>query len=102
VRREAEPTAFTSWAEAWRRRLALEPVTPEARASSMKRANPAFIPRNHRVEEAIAAAVRHNDFRPFEILADVLATPYDDQPDFAYLADPPGPEQRVYRTFCGT
>ena len=83
----ADPTAFAPWAEAWRRRLALEPAAPETRASSMKRANPAFIPRNHRVEEAIAAAVRHNDFKPFEVLADVLATPYDDQPDFAYLAD---------------
>jgi uncharacterized protein YdiU (UPF0061 family) len=98
----AEPTAFVTWAAAWRRRLALEPATPETRATSMKRANPAFIPRNHRVEEAIAAAVRRNDFKPFDVLADVLATPYDDQPDFAYLADPPGPEQRGYRTFCGT
>ena len=68
----------------------------------MRRANPAFIPRNHRVEEAIEAAVRRDDFEPFELLADVLARPYDDQPEFAYLADPPGPDQRAYRTFCGT
>ena len=61
----------------------------------MRRANPAFIPRNHRVEEAIEAAVRRSDFGPFEVLADVLARPYDDQPDFAYLADPPGADQRV-------
>ena len=68
----------------------------------MKRANPAFIPRNHRVEEAIVAAVRRNDFEPFELLADALATPYDDHPEVAQLADPPAPEQRVRRTFCGT
>jgi uncharacterized protein YdiU (UPF0061 family) len=96
------PAAFTTWSEAWRRRIALEPRDPEARAASMKRANPAFIPRNHRIEEAIAAAVRHNDFQPFERLADVLARPYDDQPEVAYLADPPEPEERVERTFCGT
>jgi uncharacterized protein YdiU (UPF0061 family) len=68
----------------------------------MRRANPAFIPRNHRVEEAIEAAVRRNDFGPFEVLTDVLGKPYDDQPDFAYLADPPAADQRTYRTFCGT
>jgi len=98
----SDPTAFTTWAETWRRRLALEPRAPETRAASMKRANPAFIPRNHRIEEAIAAAVGHNDFKPFEVLADVLAKPYDDQPGLAYLEDPPEPEERVLRTFCGT
>jgi uncharacterized protein YdiU (UPF0061 family) len=98
----ADPTAFATWAETWRRRLATQPITPAARASAMRRANPAFIPRNHRVEEAIAAAVHHNDFKPFELLADVLAQPYDDHPEVAYLQDPPEPDERVYQTFCGT
>jgi len=98
----ADPDAFRTWAEAWRRRLAAEAASPETRAAAMRRANPAFIPRNHRVEEAIDAAVRLGDFGPFETLADVLARPYDDQPEHAELAAPPGPEQRDYRTFCGT
>jgi serine/tyrosine/threonine adenylyltransferase len=97
-----EPDAFRTWAETWRRRLATDGLSPDARASAMRRANPAFIPRNHRVEEAIEAAVRLGDFGPFQVLADVLARPYDDQPDHADLAALPGPEQRVYRTFCGT
>jgi serine/tyrosine/threonine adenylyltransferase len=97
-----EPGAFHDWAEAWRRRLATENVTPEARARAMRLANPAFIPRNHRVEEVIEAAVRRGDFEPFEALVRVLERPYDDQPDFAYLAEPPLPEERVCRTFCGT
>jgi uncharacterized protein YdiU (UPF0061 family) len=97
-----EPEAFLSWMESWRRRLAMEPQAPETRASAMRRANPAFIPRNHRVEEVIEAAVRRDDFRPFETLVDVLATPYEDQPEHAHLATPPGPEQRDYTTFCGT
>jgi uncharacterized protein YdiU (UPF0061 family) len=97
-----EPNAFRTWAETWRQRLAAERVAPEARAAAMKRANPAFIPRNHRVEEAIEAAVRRGDFGPFELLADVLGRPYDDQPEVAHLAEPPGPRQRLYRTFCGT
>jgi uncharacterized protein YdiU (UPF0061 family) len=97
-----EPDAFRTWAETWRHRLAAEPLSPAARATSMRQANPAFIPRNHRVEEAVEAAVRRGDFGPFEVLASVLATPYDDQPERAYLAAPPGPEQHVYQTFCGT
>jgi len=68
----------------------------------MRQTNPAFIARNHRIEEAIEAAVRRDDFGPFEILADVLARPFDDQPERADLAAPPGPEWRDYRTFCGT
>lgn len=97
-----EPGALRDWAEAWRARLAREDASPESRAAAMRRANPAFIPRNHRVEEAIAAAVADADFGPFEILVNVLERPYEDQPDFAYLAEPPGPEQHGYRTFCGT
>ena len=68
----------------------------------MRRANPAFIPRNHRVEEAIEAAVRRSDFEPFELLADVLARPYDDQPELAVPRRSARPDQRVYQTFCGT
>jgi len=97
-----EPGAFRTWAETWRARLATEAVSPEARAAAMKQANPAFIPRNHRVEQAIEAAVRLRDFGPFELLADVLSRPYDDQPEHAELAAAPGPDQGVYQTFCGT
>jgi serine/tyrosine/threonine adenylyltransferase len=97
-----EPDGFRSWAAAWRQRLTIEPGAPDARAAAMRRANPAFTPRNHRVEEAIEAAVRRGDFAPFETLVDVLGRPYDDQPDRAYLAEPPGPEQHAYKTFCGT
>jgi serine/tyrosine/threonine adenylyltransferase len=91
-----------NWMQAWHRRLALEPGTAEARAAAMRRANPAFIPRNHRVEEALDAATHRDDFEPFETLLRVLERPYDDQPDHAHLAEPPGPEQHAYRTFCGT
>lgn len=98
----SNPGAFHDWAEAWRRRTATEDVAPDARADAMRRVNPAFIPRNHRVEEAIEAAVAHADFAPFERLVTVLARPYDEQPEHARLQDPPGPEQHAYETFCGT
>jgi uncharacterized protein YdiU (UPF0061 family) len=96
-----DPAVFRAWAEAWRGRLAVEASSPEARAAGMRQANPAFIPRNHRVEEAIEAAER-GDFAPFERLLAVLSRPYDDQPEHADLAVPPGPDQHEYRTFCGT
>jgi uncharacterized protein YdiU (UPF0061 family) len=97
-----DPEAFRGWAEAWRRRQALEARAPAAQESEMRHANPAFIPRNHRVEEAIEAAVRRDDFKPFEVLVDVLANPYEDQPEAAHLTARPGADQRAYRTFCGT
>jgi uncharacterized protein YdiU (UPF0061 family) len=98
----AAPGAFHDWAATWRTRLAEEDVTPEARAAAMRLANPAFIPRNHRVEEMIQAAVQKGDFEPFETLLRVVARPYDEQPEQAHLAEPPRPEQRVQNTFCGT
>jgi uncharacterized protein YdiU (UPF0061 family) len=97
-----DPSAFRAWAERWRGRLTIETASPEARAALMRQANPAFIPRNHRVEEAIEAAVRRADFEPFQVLADVLARPFDDRPEHAHLAAPPGSDQHAYRTFCGT
>jgi uncharacterized protein YdiU (UPF0061 family) len=100
----ASPGAFHDWAERWRARLARD-VAPTERAAAMRRVNPAFIPRNHRVEEVIRAAIAHADYGPFETLLDVVTQPYDDRmdrPDFAHFAEPPKPEERVLATFCGT
>jgi protein adenylyltransferase len=97
-----DPEAFDEWATRWRERLALEPQTPSERQSAMHAVNPAFIPRNHRVEAVIAAATNDDDYAPFEELLTVLSKPYDDQPQYAVYADPPLPDQRVLQTFCGT
>ncbi len=67
----------------------------------MRAVNPAFIPRNHRVEAVIQAAV-NNDYAPFEELLTVLSKPYEDQPAYSAYTEPPLPEQRVLQTFCGT
>ena len=67
----------------------------------MRAANPAFIPRNHLVEEVIQAGLK-GDFAPFERLMAVLSKPYDDQPDAARYGEPPKPEEVVHQTFCGT
>ena len=98
----ADPAAFDAWAPRWRARLAEQAQPPEARRAAMRAANPAFIPRNHQVERAIAAAVQADDLRPFETLVAVLARPFDDQPGREDFALPPKPEERVLATFCGT
>ncbi len=91
-----------SWMMQWRARIAREPQPAGERAASMRRVNPAFIPRNHRIEAAIVAAVEHENFAPFEELTQVLSRPYEEQLPFADYANPPQPEERVLQTFCGT
>jgi uncharacterized protein YdiU (UPF0061 family) len=98
----ADPAAYDDWAVRWRQRIGDEPEGPAARQTAMRAVNPVFIPRNHRVEAVIEAAVNRDDFAPFEELLTVLAKPYEDQPAFSAYADPPEPHQRVLRTFCGT
>ena len=98
----ADPSALDAWLPRWRARLDREVRDRPARAAAMRAANPAFIPRNHRVEGMIAAAVEREDFGPFEELLAVLSRPHEDQPDFADYAVPPREEERVRATFCGT
>ncbi|MEX0320338.1 MAG: YdiU family protein [Ruegeria sp.] len=92
-----DPSAYDSWAETWQARTARE-VAPRA---TMRTANPAFIPRNHRVEQMIQAAVQ-GDYAPFQRLSAALSTPYDDQPDYTDLTRPPADSEVVRATFCGT
>ena len=93
----ADPAAFDGWQADWQARRAHE-ADPGA---VMARANPLRIPRNHRIEEAIAAAVE-GDLAPFRQLDAALAHPFDEAPDFAAYEAAPQPGQRVTRTFCGT
>jgi serine/tyrosine/threonine adenylyltransferase len=98
----SEPAAYDAWASRWRERLGVEPIEPRARGEMMRSVNPAFIPRNHRVEAVIEAAIERDDLAPFEELLAVIAKPYDDHPAFEHYAQPPASPDRGYRTFCGT
>jgi uncharacterized protein YdiU (UPF0061 family) len=89
----ADAGAFKAWAERW---LALSP-DPDR----MDRVNPAYIPRNHLVEEALAAAT-DGDMGPFARLVEVLADPYRERPGLERYAGPAPDEFGTYRTFCGT
>ncbi len=97
----ADPAAFDAWAGTWRARLAEEGISAEDRRMAMRGVNPAFIPRNHRIQAAITAA-ETGDFSVFDEIMAVLAKPYEDQPHYAAYAVPPQAEEVVQRTFCGT
>jgi uncharacterized protein YdiU (UPF0061 family) len=88
-----DPAALDGWLPSWRARL--------RDGAGMRAANPAFIPRNHLVEEALTAA-EQGDFGPFETLLEVIVRPFDDQPGREVYRLPPRPEQVVQQTFCGT
>ena len=89
----ADASAYDLWSEHWRSRLKRESVTPAERAQAMRRVNPAFIARNHRVEEALSAAVERADYAPLETLLNILLHPFDEQSEFAAFAEP-APEGR--------
>ena len=97
----ADPSSYDEWAVRWRTRLAGEQTDAEAWHATMRAANPLFVPRNHRIEAAIAEAEegRHETFHE---LNEVLARPYEDQPGFTDYAKPPHPHEEVRQTFCGT
>jgi uncharacterized protein YdiU (UPF0061 family) len=97
-----DPAAFDEWAVRWRHRLASEGRSSAESRSGMQSVSPAFIPRNHWVEEVIKAAVEEGDLEPFEQLLEVLASPYHDQPSLERYAAPPRTDQIVRETFCGT
>jgi serine/tyrosine/threonine adenylyltransferase len=94
--------AYDSWAVQWRRRLDKETAGKEERATAMRMANPAFIPRNHLVEAALDAAVERHDLEPFNELLGVVSRPYEDRQGLERYAMPARPEECVTQTFCGT
>jgi uncharacterized protein YdiU (UPF0061 family) len=96
-----DAAAFEAWRMRWQARLAAEGRGPAAAQAAMRAANPAFIPRNHRVEQAIETAMA-GDLGPFGRLNAVLARPFEDQPEAADLMAPPAPHEVVRATFCGT
>jgi len=98
-----EGAALNAWLPRWRARLESEAVDSAQRAAAMRAANPVYIPRNHKVEEALDAAVEHGNFAPFEKLLAVLTRPFDESKDLvAYAESAPEREYACYRTFCGT
>lgn len=88
-----DPALFDDWVQRWR--------TQRPDPALMSLANPRRIPRNHRIEEMIAAAVA-GDMAPFQRLFDAVTHPREDRAEWKDLADAPRPDECVHQTFCGT
>src|SRR6056297_2294763 len=97
-----EARDFKEWHERWRVRLSRQPGSWEVSRRLMYSANPAVIPRNHRVEEALEAAVQRADFTVMEKLMEVLSQPFEDPPEAAGYHLPAPPSAQPYQTYCGT
>jgi uncharacterized protein YdiU (UPF0061 family) len=97
-----EPGAFDVWARRWRKRLEQDGIAAETGAQAMDRVNPIYIPRNHKVEEALAAAVDREDMMPFSKLLAVLSHPFDEVAGNEAYAAPAPVTDIPYQTFCGT
>lgn len=93
---------FTQWHELWKARLGRQQESKADSHQLMRDSNPAIIPRNHRVEAALEAAVKQGDYSVMERLLQVLSNPYAHSPEQAEYATLPAESTRPYRTFCGT
>jgi uncharacterized protein YdiU (UPF0061 family) len=96
------PASLDDWLARWRQRASSEnTISAAERRRRMTAVNPVFVPRNHLVEQTIAAATR-GDFTAFHDLVELLARPFEWRAEKAHYARPPRPEEVVQRTFCGT
>ncbi|MCM3140812.1 protein adenylyltransferase SelO [Brevibacillus sp. MER 51] len=93
---------FTEWHEQWKARLTRQPEDTAAVQHVMKKSNPAIIPRNHRVEEALEAAWKEGDYTVMERLLEVLSNPYAYTPEQVEYTTLPAESACPYQTFCGT
>jgi uncharacterized protein YdiU (UPF0061 family) len=90
------------WQQEWHARLGRQAQSLDEVQALMLASNPACIPRNHKVEEALAAASDFGDFSVMERLLEVLGRPYDAASGDLEYSVPPAPGARIYQTFCGT
>lgn len=93
--------AMAPWIADWWALLERETIAPRARADAMDAVNPLYIPRNHHVEAALAAA-EAGDMAPWFALLDVVRNPFVARPEWTGYAQPAPPGAEPYKTFCGT
>ncbi len=93
---------FKEWVALWQERLKRQVESKASSHELMRKSNPALIPRNHRVEEALEAAEKDGDYSHMYRFLNALSNPYAHSFEQAEYASPPGPSACAYRTFCGT
>jgi len=89
------------WVWYWLKRLELDGASAEARAQTVERVNPIYIPRNYKVEEALATAVDQEDMKPFSKLIAVLSHPFEEVAGCGAYAEPTPGKDIHYKIFCG-
>lgn len=97
----AEPDRMAQWLDTYQARLSKEGRAPNEVAAGMDKVNPLYIPRNHLVEEALAAAYQ-DDMAPFDKLLEVLSHPFEKQDGLERYEQPASLEAEPYVTYCGT
>ena len=95
-------TTFIEWHARWQARLSRQPEPKKSSIRLMRAHNPVVIPRNHRVEEALAAASESKDYSLLQRLLAAVKKPFTVVPEYSEYHTPPAPSERVYQTFCGT
>lgn len=97
-----DQSKIEEWLDRYEKRLSAEEAEPSRRADAMDAVNPIYIPRNHKVEEALSAAVENDDLAPFHKLNQLLSKPFLEQPGVADFAEPAPDGSPPHVTFCGT
>ncbi|MFT5435192.1 MAG: hypothetical protein ACI9OJ_005909, partial [Myxococcota bacterium] len=90
------------WVKRWAERLGQEDGELSQRADAMDRVNPLYIPRNHKVEEALQAASQGSDLGPFERLLEAVTKPFEKRPGLEEYEGPAPQDFGPYVTYCGT
>lgn len=94
-------SAFQDFYQIWQKRLQSQELEAGTIREKMNRVNPVYIPRNHKIEQVIAAALT-GDFSLFHEMNEVIETPFEEREKFNGYSLAPDPDQIVQATFCGT
>jgi uncharacterized protein YdiU (UPF0061 family) len=92
---------FQAWQTRWVQQIGGEEQKKTAQ-NLMQAYNPAYIPRNHLVEQALLSATEEQDLKPFQTLVQLVSKPYEEQKGMEIYQTPPPQGDQDYRTFCGT
>lgn len=98
----ANDSDLHQWLRRWRELLTIDGRPFSEIRHNMRAVNPGYIPRNHRVQQSIEAAIDCGDFSKMNLLLEILERPYEDQPENGEYMLPPKSEEHVLQTFCGT
>jgi uncharacterized protein YdiU (UPF0061 family) len=98
----ADTSSFDAWLVRWKDRLIEDGSTKESVVIRMNKINPIYIPRNHKVEEALSAAVESDDMTLFINLLSIVSSPFEEEKGKEEYALPSPSSDVPYKTYCGT